>query len=189
MTPSDLRLSVTDSVVVVVDIQDKLLAKMPTAEGLLRNAGFILDVANLLGVPVVATEQYPKGLGPTAPAIASRLTLPCLAKTAFSCCDAEGFLPTLTEFQRPVAVVLGMETHVCVLQTALGLLEAGYRVHLPEDALAARGSLDHNLALRQLARVGAVVTTCETIAFQWLRDATHPHFKAVSKLIIERSTL
>src|SRR5438067_627976 len=115
------RLRPENSALVVIDVQDKLLAKIPTAAGLLRNAGFLLDVAGLLGVPVRATEQYPKGLGPTAPELARRLPQPPAAKTAFSCCGAGTFLEELEVLQRPNVVLAGMETHVCVAQTALDL--------------------------------------------------------------------
>ncbi len=181
------RLATANSVLVVVDVQDKLLAKIPAAAELVRNVGFLLDVANLLGVPAIATEQYPKGLGPTTPDLARRLPPDLPAKTAFSCCGAAGFLGNLRRLARPNIVLAGMETHVCVAQTALDLLEAGLTVFLPVDALAARGSVDHDAALRRLERAGAVPTSAEAVAFEWVADAAHPQFKAVSKLVIERS--
>src|SRR5437016_4868118 len=135
MTKSTKRLRPENSVLLVIDIQDKLLAKVPTAVGLVRTAGFLLDVAALLGVPVRATEQYPKGLGPTTAEVARRL--PSAAeKTAFSCCGAGTLLEELEMLQRSNVVLAGMETHVCVAQTALDLLEAGLTVFLPVDAVA-----------------------------------------------------
>jgi nicotinamidase-related amidase len=181
------RLTADNSALVVVDIQDKLLAKMPTAAALVRTAAFVLDVAKLLEIPVFATEQYPKGLGPTTAEIARRLTEPVPAKTAFSCCGADTFLEQLEMARRPNVVLVGMETHVCVAQTALDLLAAGLHVFLPVDALAARGALDHNTAVRRLELTGAIPTTAEAVAFEWVRDAAHPQFKAISKLVIERS--
>lgn len=181
------RARADDSVVVVIDIQDKLLAKVPTGAAMVRTAGFVLDVAAALDVPVRATEQYPKGLGPTTAEIMRRLTGPLPAKTAFSCCGAGTFLEELKVLNRPNVVLVGMETHVCVSQTALDLLHAGLHVFLPADALAARGAIDHDTALRRLEHAGAVVTTAEAVAFEWTRDAAHPQFKAVSKLVIERS--
>jgi len=181
------RLIADESVLLVVDVQDKLLKAVPTAADLVRNAGFLLDVANLLGVPSLATEQYPKGLGPTTEAILARLKSKVMIKTAFSCCGAEGFLTEVRSFNRGTVVVVGMESHVCVLQTVLDLLEAGFAVHLPIDAVASRSGLDKDAALRRLDKAGAVLTTVETVAFEWLRDAAHPSFKAVSKLILERS--
>jgi hypothetical protein len=171
---------------VVVDIQDKLLVKIPTAEALVRNAGFLLDAAGLFRVPIRATEQYPKGLGPTTAAIARRMPPP-LAKTTFSCCGAGTFFEELEVLQRPNVVIVGMETHVCVMQTALDLLDAGLHVFLPADALAARFGLDHDLALRRMETAGAVVTSAEAIAFEWTRDSSHPQFKELRELVIARA--
>jgi nicotinamidase-related amidase len=152
-----------------------------------RNAAFVLDVAKLLEIPVFATEQYPKGLGPTAAEIARRLPTPIPTKTAFSCCGADTFLEQLEMARRPNVVLVGMETHVCVSQTAFDLLAAGLHVFVPVDAVAARGALDHDTALRGLELAGAIPTTAEAVAFEWVRDAAHPQFKAISKLVIERS--
>jgi nicotinamidase-related amidase len=181
------RMRAENSVLIVIDIQDKLLAKLPEAGRLVRNAGFVLDAAAALGVPVRATEQYPKGLGPTTAEIARRLPATLPAKTAFSCCGAGTFLEELEMLRRPNVVLVGMETHVCVAQTALDLLHAGLHVFLPVDALAARGTLDHDTALRRLEQAGAVLTTSEAVAFEWMGDAAHAQFKAVSALVIARS--
>lgn len=181
------RLCAENSVVVVIDIQDKLLPKIPNRESLIRTAGFVLDVAAALAVPVRATEQYPKGLGPTTAEIARRLGGSLPAKTSFSCCGAGTFLEELEMLRRPNVVLVGMETHVCVAQTALDLLHAGLHVFLPVDALAARNAIDHDTALRRLEQAGAVPTTAEALAFEWLCDSSHPQFKAVSAMIIARS--
>ncbi len=181
------RLRPENSVLVVIDIQDKLLAKIPTAAALVREAGFLLDVAALLGVPIRATEQYPKGLGPTTGPIARRLPQPPTEKTAFSCSGAGSFFEEVAMLARPNIVLVGMETHVCVAQTALDLLEAGLHVFLPIDALATRFAIDHEVAVRRLERAGALPATVESVAFEWLCDATHPQFKAVSKLVVDRS--
>jgi nicotinamidase-related amidase len=181
------RMRAENSVLVVIDIQDKLLPKIPSATVLVRNAAFVLDVAAALAVPVRATEQYPKGLGPTTPEIAKRLPVAPPAKTTFSCCGAGTFLEELEMLRRPNVVLVGMETHVCVAQTALDLLHAGLHVFLPVDALAARSQLDHDTALRRLEQAGAVLTTAEAVAFEWTCDSTHPQFKAISAMIIARS--
>jgi len=181
------RLTSRDSVLVVIDIQEKLLAKIPTAKQLVHNAAFLLQVAKLLEVPVHVTEQYPKGLGPTVPEIKSLLPDEAIAKTAFSCCGAPGFLAELCELNRPNLVLVGMETHVCVLQTALDLLEANFNIFLPVDALASRVAVDAEIALRRLERAGATLCTAESTAFEWVGDSTHPQFKAISKLVIDRS--
>lgn len=187
MTKTTKRLRPENSVLVVIDIQDKLLVKVPTAASLVKNTAFLVDVAARLAVPVRATEQYPKGLGPTTGELARRLSQPPIEKTAFSSCGAGTFLEELEVLQRPNVVLTGMETHVCVAQTAFDLLEAGLHVFLPVDAVAARFAADHDTALRRLEAAGAVPTTVEAVAFEWVRDSTHPQFKAISKLIIERS--
>jgi hypothetical protein len=181
------RLTAADSILAVIDVQDKLLAKMPAAAGLVRNVCFLVDVAKLLGVPAVGTEQYPKGLGPMTAEVAGRLSAPCLSKTAFSGCGAAGFLAELRGTGRPNVVLAGMETHVCVLHTALDLLDAGFAVFLPVDAVASRFAVDHDTAVRRLERAGVIPTTAEAVAFEWVGDAAHSQFKAVSKLVVDRA--
>jgi nicotinamidase-related amidase len=175
-----------DAVLVVVDVQDKLLAKMPQADALVRSIGFLMDAAELLGVPIRATEQYPKGLGPTTADLARRLRSPIPAKTAFSCCGAEGFVDELRALGRRTVVLTGMEAHVCVAQTALDLLAHGFRVVLPLDAIDSRHELDKVVAVRRLERIDAILTTAEAVVFEWGGNAAHPSFKAISRLVIDR---
>jgi hypothetical protein len=184
MTPP--RLSALNSIVLVVDVQERLLTVMPDAPGLIRDIGFLLDVANLLKVPALATEQYPQGLGPTFPDLIRRLPLERPAKVAFSCCGAPGLLSELRQLGRPNIVVCGMETHVCVLQTVLDLIAEGLQVFVPVDAVQSRFAIDHDTAITRMDRAGAVLTTCEATAFEWLGGSDHPQFKAVSKLVQER---
>ncbi|HYH64226.1 MAG TPA: isochorismatase family protein [Urbifossiella sp.] len=186
MTKTSRRLTPENTTLVVIDIQDKLLAKLPRAAELVKNAGFLIDTAELLDVPVRATEQYPKGLGPTTAEIARRLPTPAATKTAFSCCGAGTFLEELEMLQRPNVIVVGAETHVCVQQTVLDLLAAGLHVVVPADAVVAWGELDHATALRRLEQAGATVSTVEAVAFEWVRDSGHPKFKAVSGLVVAR---
>ncbi len=173
------RLTPGTTAVLVVDLQDRLLAAVPTAAGVVAAAGLLADAAVLLGVPVHATEQYPQGLGPTAATLAARLLVAPVAKTAFS---AAGVF----DIPCPTIVLAGAETHVCVLQTALDLLAAGKQVHVCADAVGSRRGVDHDTALRRMERAGAVVTTVEAAVFDWLRDAAHPQFKAVSRLVVAR---
>lgn len=180
------RLTAANSAVVVIDVQAKLVAAVPLAADLLLNIGFALDVANLLNVPVMATEQYPKGLGPTHPDLLRRLPQPVPAKTAFSCGGCPGFLADLRRLNRPAVVLVGIEAHVCVMQTAFDLIDAGYTVFIPVDAVASRYEIDRETALRRLERAGAIPTTVEAVAFEWVADSTNPQFKAVSKLVIDR---
>jgi nicotinamidase-related amidase len=181
------RLRAAESLLLVIDVQEKLLAHMPDSHGLVRDVGFLIDVAQLLGIPVRATEQYPRGLGPTAGELARRLPEGRPAKTAFSACGAPGVMTELRAAGRSSVVLAGMETHVCVLQTALDLLTAGFHVFVPVDALSSRFRIDHDTALGRLESAGAALTTVETTAFEWLGGAEHPQFKAVSNLIKTRS--
>ena len=186
MTTSAPRLSALNSTLLVVDVQDKLLAVMPDAAGLIRDVGFLLDVANLLKVPALATEQYPQGLGPTNSELVRRLPGERPAKVTFSSCGAPGLVTQLRQRGRPNIVVVGMETHVCVLHTTLDLLADGLQVFVATDAVQSRFRLDHDMALRRLERAGAVLTTAEATAFEWLGGSDHPQFKPVSRLVQDR---
>jgi nicotinamidase-related amidase len=180
------RQTALNSTLLVVDVQDKLLVKMPNPSALVRDVAFLIDVARSVQVPVMATEQYPKGLGPTAGELQKRLAARLPAKMTFSCCGAPGLLAAIRASGRPNVVLAGMETHVCIMQTALDLLSEGLTVFLPSDALQARFQSDHDVALRRMERAGAVVTSVEATAFEWLGSAEHPQFKTVSKMIQER---
>jgi hypothetical protein len=159
---------------------------MPDAPSLVRDIGFLLDVANMLKIPSLATEQYPKGLGPTAAALVRRLAHERPAKVAFSCCGAPGLLSELKQLGRPNVVVCGMEAHVCVLQTVLDLLAEGLHIFVAADAVQSRFAIDQKTALKRMDRAGVILTTCEATAFEWLGGSDHPQFKPVSKLVRER---
>lgn len=174
-----------ETALLVVDVQEKLLPKIDGAAALLRNVAFLIDAANLLEVEVLATEQYPKGLGPTVPELASKLASRPDKKT-FSCCGVPALVEGLKDRGRSRVVLAGIETHVCVLHTALDLLEAGIRVYVPVDAVGSRYAVDREAALRRLERIGAVPTSTETCAFEWLGTADHPRFKEVSTLVQNR---
>jgi nicotinamidase-related amidase len=179
------QMTAGDTGLLVIDVQEKLVAKIPAADALVRNIAFLVDGARLLNLPVQATEQYPKGLGPTVAELARRLPVRP-DKLDFSCCAVPGVVDSLHRAARPKVVLAGIETHVCVQKTALDLLAQGFRVYLPIDAVASRYAVDHEVALRRLEHAGAVLTTSETAVFEWVGGADHPQFKAVSKLVQER---
>jgi nicotinamidase-related amidase len=181
------RLRPAECTLLVIDVQEKLLPAIAEGPRLLVNVAFLMDAAPLLGVPAVATEQYPKGLGKTARAIAERLPAAPPEKLAFSCCAVPDLVRRLRGDGRSVAVLCGIETHVCVLQTALDLLGAGVGVAIAADAVASRFAVDHDLALRRAERAGALVTTAETVVFEWVGTAAAPQFKAVSSLVQQRA--
>jgi Isochorismatase family len=187
MTSVISRISAADTVIVVIDVQDKLLALISQSPTLMINLTFLLDSAKLLGVPVLSTEQYPKGLGPTTAKVAERLSKPIPEKTTFSCFGAAEFTKQVADIGRSTALVVGIETHVCVMQTVLDLLERDFRVAIPIDAVAARDTVDHDAALHRLERAGALLTTSETVIFEWLGSSSSPAFKAASTLVQERS--
>ncbi|MBL8294606.1 MAG: hydrolase [Bryobacterales bacterium] len=167
-----------DTTLVVIDIQERLAAVMPDRDAVIRKAGILVEAATRLGVPVIVTEQYPKGLGPTVPEIAANLPAGAvrIEKTAFSACDSL----LLTRSQ---VVIAGMEAHVCVLQTALELVAAGREVFVVADAVCSRTHVNSANALTRLQMAGVIVTNTESVVFEWLRDANHQHFRDLSKLI------
>ncbi|MGL6073460.1 MAG: isochorismatase family protein [Fimbriiglobus sp.] len=173
------------AVMLVVDVQEKLLPVMPNPGGYLRDLRMLLEIAMLLDIPRLATEQYPKGLGATAADLRPYLPEPIPAKTTFSAHATVA--KSLAQLGRKDVVLTGMETPICVYQTGCDLLAAGYRVLLPTDAVVGRRATDHAVAIEDLVRRGAIRTTIEMLAFAWLADAAHPQFKAISKLVVNRS--
>lgn len=182
------RIEPAESAVVVVDVQEKLAAAMPEPQlaALTRATTVLIEAAMRLGTRVLATEQYPKGLGPTLAPIAEKLAqagAPILPKMEFSACEAPGFEGVWNEHPPRVAIVVGMEAHVCVYQTARDLAARGMLVQVPLDGVASRRD-DHRLAGLDLCRAaGATITTMETVVFDWLRVAGTDDFRHLSKLI------
>ncbi len=179
------KMSPEDTALLVVDVQEKLMVKIPQAEELTRNIAFLIDGAKLCGMPVLATEQYPRGLGVTVPELAQRLP-DRPDKVAFSCCAVSSVVSEFRQQARPKIVLAGIEAHVCVLQTALDLLALGFRVYLPVDAIASRFAIDREMAFRRLEQLGAILTTSETCVFEWVGGADHPQFKGISQLVQDR---
>ena len=183
--PHPSRMSADDTALLVIDVQEKLTPKIVDVSAMIRNIAFLIDAARLLQMPVLATEQYPRGLGSTVPELASRLP-DRPSKVAFSCCAVPAVVETLHREARPKVVLAGIESHVCVLQTALDLLALDFRVYLPVDAISCRSRLDHDIAMRRLENLGAVLTTSEGVVFECVGTAAHPAFKAISALVQER---
>ncbi len=179
------QMSAADTGLLVIDVQEKLLPFIPEAGALVRNIAFLIDAARLLEMTVQATEQYPRGLGPTIADLAARLPVRP-EKTAFSCCAIADVVKNFHLAARPKVVLAGLETHVCVLNTALDLLALDFRVYVPVDAVGARFRIDHDVALRRLEQAGAVLTTAEGCVFEWIGGAGHPRFKDISRLVQER---
>lgn len=174
-----------DSVLVLVDLQERLATAMDPVifRAVSRNAGILLEAAKTMGVPVLATEQYPKGLGRTVAALGALVPAAPFEKTRFSCAADESFLGALRAAGKTQVVIAGMEAHVCVLQSALELRASGREVFVVEDACCSRNPANHANAMHRLRSAGVVVTNTESVLFEWLRDARHAQFKAISALV------
>ncbi|MEI8573999.1 hydrolase [Methylomonas sp. EFPC1] len=180
-------LEADNSVLLVVDIQQRLSAAMPVTDlqQMLTHGQRLLRAAGLLDVPVLLTEQYPQGLGPTQADIGECLpgSARIFNKTGFSCCAADGFKQALADTGRQQVVIIGQEAHVCVLQTALELLSANYQVHVLADVVCSRQVLHKDYALQRMQQQGVTLSCHESVLFEWLRDARHSHFKTISALL------
>jgi nicotinamidase-related amidase len=176
-----LKLDCQRATLVVIDVQEAFREAVPAFEAIAGAAATLVRGAGELGIPVIVTEQYPKGLGPTVPEIADHLPAgtTALDKVRFSASEAEGF----DLAGREQAIVCGIEAHVCVGQTVLDLLEGGTEVHLVADAIASRDAGDAALALRRAERAGATLTSVETVLFELLRGSDAPEFKRVQELV------
>jgi nicotinamidase-related amidase len=179
------RLIAKHGALLVVDMQDRLLKLIPDHEKAVGNVVALIHGAKLLHLPIWATEQYPRGLGPTTHAVAE-LIGERPAKTTFHCCAVPQLLEQLYGRNVRHVTVAGIEAHVCVAQTALELLDLGFLVQVPADAVTSRHRVDWEFALRRLERAGAVVSTTEAVLFEWTETSERPEFKAISELIKAR---
>jgi len=180
------RIQREEAVLVVVDVQDVLMKKMKqgVAENVIRNIRALLTFAKKMAIPVLITEQYPKGLGPTVSEIKMELgSIVPIEKVSFSCCGVGTFNEELNQMGRRQVILTGIETHVCVLQTADDLMRTGCEVHVVADAICSRRKLDWEIGLRWMEKKGAMISTTEIIAFQLLKEAGTEEFRRLSKLL------
>ena len=170
----------------IIDVQDKLLPHIPVAEPLIENCGKLMKAAAVLNVSIYGTEQYPQGLGETTAALKG-LHDDWLKKLRFSSAEVLnwGFAAEATD-DRDQIVVAGIEAHVCVQQTVLDLIAHGFRVFVPADAIASRNKADWKFAVRRMSDSGAVVTTTESVLFEWCETAAAVEFKEISRLVTGR---
>ena len=180
-----MMMSPGDTALLVIDVQEKLVAALPDGKRIVWNVRRLLDGAKILGLMALGTEQYPRGLGPTAAELAQRLG-PLPAKLTFSCGGCPGLFADLEQKGIGKILVAGMETHVCVQQTVLDLLAAGWSVLVAADAVGSRFEVDHRTALDRMNSAGATLTTTEAALFEWCRIAGTPEFKQISRLVRER---
>ncbi len=179
-----MLLDARHAVLFIVDIQARLAPAIDGAEAVIARTRILLTAADRLGVPVLVSEQYPQGLGHTderlLPLPESAVVLP---KTAFSAAEDPTIRARLESFDRRQVVLAGMETHVCVLQTALGLRTAGWEVAVAADAVGSRHPERKQLGLERMRDAGAAIVDSEMVVFEWLRDASNPAFRELSRLI------
>lgn len=179
-----MLLDAAQSFLVVVDVQERLAPAMTDGEEAVARCALLMKAARRLEVPIVVSEQYPKGLGPTVPAIAALAPEGAtVSKLHFSCAEEPAFIDRIEALRRDHAVICGIEAHVCVLQTAIGLADRGFAVIVVEDAIASRRPADKAAALRRLERAGVAVVTSEMVVFEWLGRAGTPEFKELAPLV------
>jgi nicotinamidase-related amidase len=186
---SNTLLARESSQLLIIDFQEKLARVMEGGKSVEDKLIRLVEVSEILGVPSIVTEQYPKGLGPTTEPLAAALRrhnrFQPIEKTMFSCCGVPAFDAKLRESGdfRGQLVVTGIETHVCVLQTVIGCLATEYQVFVVADAVTSRSRQDYQAALDRMARLGATIVTFEMVIFEWLRRAGTSEFKLVQRFI------
>jgi nicotinamidase-related amidase len=190
MAPENLRIHRERAALLLVDFQERLAAAMAPGDvaAAERNIVLLIEVARLLGVPVVVSEQYPRGLGPTVAGLRLALEAPGLTvhrfeKIEFGCTDAPAFAELHRKLGRDQWILVGMEAHVCVYQSARGLVGMGATVHVPADAVLSRTPTNVHIGLELCQRAGAVLTASETVVFDALRRAGTDEFRTISKLL------
>jgi nicotinamidase-related amidase len=173
-----------DCCLVVIDVQGKLAELMHERENLFKNIRILIQVCRLLEIPVLWCQQVPAALGPTVPEIAELLVgLEPVNKSSFSCCRCEEFNNKLYELNKKQILLCGIETHVCVYQTAVDLLERDYEVEVIADAVSSRTPANKEVGLDKIAAQGAQISSIETCLFEILKTAEHPRFRQIAKLI------
>jgi nicotinamidase-related amidase len=184
-TASTLALDRAAALLMVIDVQEKLAAAMPKAPlaELERNAAVLIRAARRLEIPVIATEQYPKGLGPTVASLRELLPQEPMSKMEFSCGASKPIARHVLGSGRKQVVVVGMEAHVCVFQTVRDLIDGGFSVFVAQDAVLSRSEANRDVGLRLCEKAGATLTSTETVLFDLLGVAGTPEFKELTALI------
>ncbi len=168
---------------ILIDIQEKLVA-MLEKNTVVKQSNILLKTANILGVPTIITEQYPKGLGKTVDYLAEHLgNAKVFEKTSFSALKDEGFLDLVKSYGKKQIIIGGIESHICVHQTVADLIENGFEVYVVKDACASRKKDNFKNAIRLMRQNGAKIADTEIVLFELLKTSRHPHFKEVQALI------
>lgn len=181
---SEYLISKEDAAAVLVDVQAKMMPAVYDGAGLEQRIVKAVQILRLLDVPILVTQHYTRGLGETTPAVAEALgSFSPVEKITFSCMHTPEFAETLKKSNRKSVILFGVETHVCIQQTALMMKERGYHVFLPVDLTESRFPLDRETALKRMYQSGITLTTSESLYFELMQSATHPHFKEISRII------
>jgi len=179
-----LRILKHNAVALMVDIQERLFPHIDQHEQLEKNCGILIRGLQSLAVPLIVTEQYPKGLGPTIGSLSALVKdSPPVEKISFSCCGVEAVTSRLEQSERKQVILFGIETHVCVLQTCLDLKDLGYQPVVVENCAGSRKAGDKETAVRRMVQTGAVISSYESLLFEFCRTAGTPEFKAISALV------
>ena len=184
--PRPYRIERDDCQAMLIDIQARLAPHIDSKQALLKKAAMLVQGLQVLNVPIMLNEQYPKGLGQTLPelmALLSESNAKVFEKTTFSACDTPTSWHHIAQQNRNTVILFGTEARVCVMQTALDLLDNGMQPIIIADAVGSRDAYDRKIALRRMRRAGAVVTTTEAILFELCRSADDPAFKQISALV------
>ncbi|MDR3233937.1 MAG: isochorismatase family protein [Planctomycetaceae bacterium] len=178
-------LSPENSLLLVVDVQEHLMPVIVRGDSIVFNVQRLLEAAQVLDIPIIVSEQYPKGLGATVIDVARIIpkSVPIIAKRAFSVCAVEEICREIENRNVPKIILCGVEGHICVLQSALDLLTMGKETILVTDAAGSRCQYDYETALRRLESSGVTLTTTESILFEWCNTSEHPQFKIISRLV------
>lgn len=182
-------LNLEGAALVVIDIQEKLLPAMNEriSNQVIQHSQLLIEGFEALNLPIIATEQYSKGLGHTVSPLQGATRQHCIEKASFSCCGEPAFMQALEKTGARQLLLCGMEAHVCVYQTLLDLLDRGYQVHLAKDAICSRFKSDFEVACVAAVAAGASLTSTEIALFQLVEGASHPSFKTVSQLARRRN--
>ena len=179
-----MRILKDNTAAVTIDIQEKLLPHINEGELILKNCLKLIEGLQMLDVPILVTQQYTRGLGPTVEPVIQKIPgFRYIEKVSFSCCDEYTFVEELSSLERKIIILFGIETHVCVLQTCLDLLLSGYTPVVVEDCVSSRKAIDKRVAIERMRQEGAKITTLESLLFEMTRYAGNDLFKAISRLV------
>lgn len=179
-----MRILKEETVAVIVDVQERLFPHIHNHELLSKNIQILIEGLKLLEIPIKVTEQYKKGLGETIAEISCLVkNFPHTEKIAFSCCDEPSFMTLINNGTTKNVVLAGIESHICVMQTAIDLLDKGYRPVVVEDCVASRNPENKKIAINRLLQMGVIVTSYESLLFELCRFAGSDAFKSISKLV------